>query len=264
MISIIVLSIIQGIAEFLPISSSAHLIIFRDIFMIGKDIISPSIELTFDIALHIGTMLSIVTYFFKDFTSMFINGAKKKDKRLLYIIISTIPASIAGFLFEDFIDSIVRNNYILIVIALSVMGVIIYFIDSNKESRKNINSMNFKDALIVGVCQVFALIPGFSRSGCTISGLRYLKYDRETSAKYSFYLSVPIVLGALLLQIIKNNFSIISNNISIFILGVTISFVVGLLSIKFLLKYLKNNNFKIFMWYRLILSLLVIIYLILN
>ena len=263
MISIIILSIIQGIAEFLPISSSAHLIIFRDIFMVGKDVISPSIELTFDIALHIGTMLSIIVYFFKDFSNMFFNSVKKEDKLLIYIIISTIPAALAGFLFEDVIDSIIRNNYVLIIIALSIMGIIIYYIDCNKEGRKSINSMNYKDALLIGLCQVFALIPGFSRSGSTISGLRYLEYDRETSAKYSFYLSVPIVLGALLLQLIKIDFSIIISNIFIFILGLIVSFLVGLLSIKFLLKYLKNNSFKIFMWYRLILSLIVIIYLIL-
>ena len=126
MFSIIILSIIQGISEFLPISSSAHLIIFRDIFLIGKDIISSDIELTFDIALHFGTSLAIIYVFFKDFISMFLDSLNKKSILLFYIIIATIPASIAGLLFEDFIENMIRSKYIIVSLALIIMGIIIY------------------------------------------------------------------------------------------------------------------------------------------
>ena len=122
--------------------------------------------------------------------------------------------------------------------------------------------MNYIDALIIGFSQIFALIPGFSRSGTTIAAGRALKLDREDSAKFSFYLSAPVVLGASLLTLMKDEtITIISNNLSIFLIGILISFITGLLCIEFLLKYLKKHDFKLFMWYRLILAIIVIIWL---
>lgn len=265
MFKIIFLSIIQGISEFLPISSSAHLIIFRDIFLIGNDIISSDIELIFDISLHFGTALSIICIFYKDFVRMFSSlFNKKNDDRniLLYIIVATIPAAVFGFLFEDTIENYIRNKYIIVSLALIIMGIIIYFSDKYSKEEKSINSINIKDALLIGISQVFALIPGFSRSGTTIAMSRFLKLNRVDSTKFSFFLSAPIVLGAVILGIIKTDFVVIRANINVFILGIITSFFVGILSIRFLLKYLKNNDFKIFMWYRIILGILVILYLI--
>jgi undecaprenyl-diphosphatase len=129
MFSIIILAIIQGIAEFLPISSSAHLIIFRDVFMIGKDVIATDLELTFDIALHFGTALAIIVFFFKDFWNMFVKGitkgVKDKDGKIMwYIIAASIPAAVVGLLFEDVIDGVIRNKYWLIALALIIIGAI--------------------------------------------------------------------------------------------------------------------------------------------
>lgn len=266
MISVIILAIIQGIAEFLPISSSAHLIIFREVFGIGKDVISGDLGLTFDIALHLGTALAIIVFFFKDFLNMaikgFTKGVKDKDGKIMwYLIAAIVPAALAGVLFEDVIDNVIREKYYLIAIALIVMGVIIYLVDKKCPRDKEIKDMTLKDALIIGCSQVFALIPGFSRSGTTIAAGRALHLEREDAAKFSFYLSLPVVMGAVVLQLIKVDFSIIASNISILLVGIVISFIIGILCIRFLLKYLRSNDFKVFMWYRLVLGIGVLIYL---
>ncbi|MBE6144411.1 MAG: undecaprenyl-diphosphatase UppP [Firmicutes bacterium] len=264
MIHVIILGIIQGIAEFLPISSSAHLIIFRDIFGIGASI-PENVTFAFDIALHLGTLLAIIVFFFKDFLTMFINGftkgAKDKDGKLMWmIIVATIPAALAGVLFEDTIDKIIRSNYLVIALALIIMGVLIYLADKHFKQNKEVKEMSFKDAMIIGCSQVLALIPGFSRSGTTIAAARTCGIKREDSAKFSFFLSAPVVLGAVILTLLKDGtISIISANLSIFIIGILVSFIIGLLCISFLLKFLRKNDFKLFMWYRIILGIIVIL-----
>lgn len=264
MLSVIILGIIQGIAEFLPISSSAHLIIFRDLFGIGSNI-GGEIALSFDIALHLGTAIAIIVYFFKDFWNIFIKGITKgpKDKEgkmLWYIIIATIPAAIAGLLFEDIIENAIRTNFILIAIALIVMGIIIFAVDKRFKAKKTVDSMNIKDAFIIGCSQAFALIPGFSRSGTTIATARIMKLKKEDAAKFSFYLSAPVVLGAVVIHLLKDGFSLIYANMSIFVVGVLVSFIAGLLCIEFLLKYLRKHDFKLFMIYRIILGVVVIVW----
>lgn len=263
-ISIIILGFIQGIAEFLPISSSAHLIIFRDLFGIGAGM-DAHLALTFDLALHFGTLLAIGIYFFKDFINMiskgFTKGVKDDEGKILwYLVAATVPAAIAGVLFEDVIENAIRNNYIVIALALAIMGIIIYCADKYSGDKKTIKKMTIKDAIIIGCSQVLALIPGFSRSGTTIATGRVLGLNREDAAKFSFYLSAPVVAGALVLQLFKKTtWTVIAGHIGTFILGILISFIVGLLCIKYLLKYLHSHNFKIFMIYRLILALIVLI-----
>lgn len=265
MLSIFLLAVIQGLSEFFPISSSAHIIILRDIFNIGSTIVNNDIKLTFDIALHFGTAIAILTFFYKDFKNMLFNGIKKgykEDGKLFWLIItSTIPAALVGVLFEDYIEQYIRTKYILIMLSLIIVGIIIYSIDKKQRETKDLKSVNFFDALLIGLFQIFALIPGFSRSGTTIASARLLKIKREDATKYSFYLSLPIVLGAVLFQIIKMDLNIITNYFSFFVIGILISFIVGLLSIEYLLKYIKNHNFKIFMWYRIIIGTIVLLYL---
>ena len=264
-IEILVLGFIQGIAEFLPISSSAHLIIFRDIFGIGAGI-SANMELTFDIALHFGTLLAIGVFFFSAFIQMikkgFTKGVKDDDGKILWdLVAATIPAAIVGVLFEDAIENVVRSNYIVIALALAIMGIIIYLADKFSKETKDVKKMTLKDAIVIGCSQVFALIPGFSRSGTTIAAGRVLGLDRESAAKFSFFLSAPVVLGAVVLQLFKGSaISVIAANLGTFILGILVSFVVGLLCIKYLLKYLQKHNFKIFMVYRVVLAIVVLIY----
>ena len=260
----IILGIVQGVAEFLPISSSAHLIIFRDVFGIGS-FISGDMELSFDIALHFGTLLAILVYFFKDFWQMFIKGFSKgvKDKngKMLWMIVAaTIPAAIMGVLFEDKIEELVRSNYVLIAICLAIMGIIIKYCDKLSSEERSLSDMTFRDAIIIGCAQVCALIPGFSRSGTTISAARVLKINRSDAARFSFYLSAPVILGAVVLTVLKGNMlSLITYDVKAFIIGVVVSFVSGLLCIRFLLNYVKKHDYDIFMWYRLIMALIVLL-----
>ena len=264
-IEIIILGMVQGIAEFLPISSSAHLIIFRDIFKIGATM-SQDMALSFDVALHLGTLLAIAVFFFKDFIKMLGKGLTKgtKDnegKIFWYLIAATIPAAIAGLLFEDVIENIIRGNLYIIAAALAIMGVLIYLADKSGKEKKTVKDMNIKDALLVGCSQAFALIPGFSRSGTTIATARILGIKREEAAKFSFYLSAPVVCGAVVLELLDTStWAIIATNLSTFILGIVIAFIIGLICIKYLLKYLQKHNFKIFMIYRIIIAIIVLIY----
>ena len=263
-LNVIILGILQGIAEFLPISSSAHLIIARDVFKIGINMAS-NVELTFDLALHFGTLLAIIIYFWTDLWKILISGltkgTKESDGKLFwYLILATIPAGIVGVLFEDIFDSFFRKQIWLIALALIVMGIIIYLVYKKSKSTKNLEQMSAIDALIIGISQVFALIPGFSRSGTTITASRALAINRTDSAKFSFFLSVPVVLGATLFTLIKGNtIAIISENLVIFGLGILISFITGLLCISFLLKYIKKHDFKLFMIYRIILGIIVLL-----
>ncbi len=265
-IEVIFLAIIQGIAEFLPISSSAHLIIFRDLFGVGSSVITGDLALAFDIALHFGTLLAIALYFFNDFLSMVIKGVTtgtktQEGKIFWYIIVATIPAAIVGVLFEDVIENAIRGNFILIATALIIMGIIIYTADKFSKQEKNLKSMSIKDAIIIGCSQVFALIPGFSRSGTTITAARGLKLNREEAAKFSFYLSAPVVCGAVVLSIFDEvTMAAIRANLTIFLVGILVAFVSGLLCIEFLLKYIKKHDFKAFMWYRILLGIIVITY----
>ena len=264
MLHIIILGIIQGIAEFLPISSSAHLIIFRDLFGIGASI-PENVTMAFDIALHLGTLLAIVVFFFKDFLNMvikgFTKGPKDKEGKLMWmIVVATIPAAIVGVLFEDLIENLIRSNYIIIALALIIMGILIYLADKYSKQEKEVKEMTYIDAFVIGCSQVFALVPGFSRSGTTIATARTRNISREESAKFSFYLSAPVVLGAVILTLFKSEtISVIGANVSIFIIGILVSFIIGLLCISFLLKYLRKNDFKLFMWYRVALGISVIL-----
>ena len=257
-LGVIILAIIQGIAEFLPISSSAHLIIFRDLFGLAQNTITGDMELAFDIALHFGTLLAIMLYFFKDWWKMIISGltkgTKQKEGKLFwYIVLATIPAALAGVFFEETIENVVRKNYLLIGLALIFMGIVIYLVDKTAKQKKNLGDMKVKDALLIGCSQVFALIPGFSRSGTTIAAARSLSLNREDAAKFSFYLSAPVVCGAVVLSLFKESTILaIESNLSVFVVGVLVAFIAGLLCIEFLLKYIRKHDFKVFMWLSLI------------
>ena len=154
----------------------------------------------------------------------------------------------------------IRTNYVLIAIFLAFMGVFIYIVDRCCKMTNNLETMSFKQAFLIGCSQVFALMPGFSRSGTTIAAGRILKLNREDAAKFSFYLSAPVILGAVAFNLLKSSTrEIICSNVGLFLIGVFVSFVVGLFCIEFLLKYLRKHDFKIFMWYRIGLAVLVLV-----
>ena len=258
----IILGIIQGIAEFLPISSSAHLIIFPYLFGWEES------GLAFDIALHFGTMMAVLVVFFKDWWNLFIGAVndikdKKKSnegKMFWYLVASTIPAVIAGLLLDDLIENVVRGNLWIIASCLAIMGMLIFIGDkwATKHYKKEtkFEDITLKQALIVGVSQAFAIIPGFSRSGTTILGGRLLGISKEAITKFTFLLSVPVICGATILKVGDLVFT------KEVIVGVIASFAAGLLTIKFLLNYIKKHDFSVFAFYRVILAIIVLVKLI--
>jgi len=263
----IILGIVQGVGEFLPISSSAHLILIPFLFDFNLEM-SASSKLAFDVALHFGTLISVLVIFWKDWLNLF-KGAfnkifKKKDsfenRMFWYLVAATIPGALIGFIFEDIIEEVIRENVLIIALCLAIVGILIYLGDkwASKHYKKEteFEKMTFKQTFIIGISQALAIIPGFSRSGTTILTGRLLGVSREAVAKFTFLLSTPIIFGAAILHI---NDLIITKEV---IVGIITSAIVGILCIKFLLNYIKKHDFSIFAAYRLLLSLAVLIKLI--
>nr|MBP3680302.1 undecaprenyl-diphosphate phosphatase [Clostridia bacterium] len=250
----IILGIVQGLTELLPISSSAHLTLIPWIFNWS------GLSESFDVALHFGTLLAIGLFFFKDWIELIKGGYKlavKKEKStegrmFWYIVLATIPGGIIGFLLDHFLENALKAP-LIIATALIVMGIILYVVDKNCKSKISYEKMGLKETFLVGLSQALAFIPGVSRSGVTMTTARILKVDRESAAKYSFMLSAPIVLAATIFK-----FSSFTLSLEFFI-GVITSFLVGVGVIKFLLQYLKKGSFKVFAIYRVIAGLAVIL-----
>ncbi len=263
---VILLSIIQGISEFVPVSSSAHLIISREVFRIGTAI-TDEMALSFDLAVHLGTLIAVIIYFWHDLINMVITGLqyglKDREGRLVWLIaVAIVPAAIAGVLGEDLIENVIRGNLYIIASALAFMGIVIYLVDHYAPTTDEMTHLTFKSALIIGLFQVLALIPGFSRSGSTITGGRLMNLNRAESARFAFLMLVPVTFGAIVYKSLNwETINIVANNSLIFAVGIVVAFITGYLVIGCLLKYLKTNDFKIFMWYRLLMAGIVFIYL---
>jgi len=257
----IILGVVQGLTELLPISSSAHLNLIPIIF-------NWSVPESFDVALHFGTLLAIGIFFFKDWIDLIVGGAKKVFKKedsvsgrmFWYIVAATIPGGAIGFVLDKYAEDILTKP-IIIAIALIVMGIILYIVDKKASTKTEYEQMTFKQTFLIGLSQALAFIPGVSRSGVTMTAGRAMGVSRESVAKYSFMLSAPIVLAATVFKLGEFiEYLAVANitGIIAFILGILVSFIVGLIVIKFLLEYLKKGSFKIFAIYRVIVGLLVI------
>lgn len=254
----IILGIVQGLTELLPISSSAHLNLIPWFFNWKQ---MPE---SFDIALHLGTLLAITIFFFKDWLGLIKGGyeqviKKKKSiegKMFWYIVAVTIPTGIVSLVLDKFSEMICEKfgiEMILVAAALIILGIVLYIVDKKSTSEVKFEEMTFKQSFLIGISQaIAAAFPGTSRSGITMTVARALKVDRESAAKYSFLLSTPIILAAVLVSITDFELSLA------FFAGLISSFLVGIVVIKFLLNYLKKGSFKIFAIYRVVLGLIVI------
>jgi len=249
-LEVIILSIIQGVTEFIPVSSSAHLIIISNI----SDFNLNSLEV--DVSLHLGSLLAIVVYFWRDLIDF-----SKNKKKLYLIFFGSMPLIIVGYAL--YISNLIYHlrNLELIAWTTLIFGVLLYFSDKNKTDKIVEKDLSKKDIIFIGMLQILSLIPGVSRSGINITAGRFVKYSRIDSAKISFFLSIPALAGASLLglkDILKDPFEFNS----IIFLTISISFIFSYLTIKFLLYYLNKFSLKIFVFYRIILAffLLIVIY----
>jgi undecaprenyl-diphosphatase len=250
-----ILGLVQGLGEFLPISSSAHLVLIPWLFKWNDP------GLTFDIALHIGTLIAVAIYFWKDWLKLITKGLtdvrSTEGKLFWYLVAATIPGAVVGFLLEKKAETIFREP-ILIATMLILLGVLLYWADRRGVKHIEMNRITFRTSLFIGLSQALAIIPGVSRSGITMTMGLLMGLTREGAARFSFLLAAPIIFGAALVKLpfLVSNPSVLTIN---FIIGILVSFVIGILSIGFLLRYVQTNNFLPFAWYRFILGSLVIV-----
>ena len=275
----IVLAIVQGLAEFIPVSSSGHLIIVRR--LLGWNELSPAHELTFDVALHFGTLLAVLLYFrrtwFQIIRAAFggkvvrfseagdsdvpLLDEERKEERLLlwFLAIGTIPGAIAGKLLEGPADDYFREHIFLIAGALIVVALFMWLGEKVGTLKKPLTRISFADSLIVGVAQAFALIPGVSRSGSTITAGLFRNMTREAAVRFSFLLSTPIIGGACLLKMHELHKQGLPPGMQApFIVGIIVSALVGYAAIAWLIRYLQANTLRVFIIYRIVVGVVVI------
>ena len=251
----IFLGILQGVTEFLPVSSSGHLVLAE--YFLGL----KETPLAFDVILHMGTLVSVLAFFFKDWLRLFssLNPASRdeKSRRLFfYLIIGTIPGAFFGFLFEKFAENYLRSPWV-VVVTLSSVAILLFLAERFARHVRDISSLTLKDSLLVGISQSLALVPGVSRSGITMTCGLFLGLDRSACAKFSFLLSAPIIAGAGIYEGLKLLMSGQQGVDVNYLVGFLASLVSGYLVIAFLMNYLKKNTFYPFVIYRLALALIV-------
>lgn len=267
-LKVLLLGIVEGLTEWLPISSTGHMILVDEFIHLN---VSDEFKEMFLVVIQLGAILAVVVlYFWKlwPFTTPS-KGLFKKDTWSLWfkVIVAALPAAVIGLPFDDQIDA-VFYNYQTVAVTLILYGVLFIVVENyNKKRRPRVNSfaeLSWSMALFIGVFQVLALIPGTSRSGATILGAMLLGTSRYIAAEFSFFLAIPVMFGASLLKLVKFGFSFTSMELAILATGMISAFVVSILAIKFLMGYIKKNDFKSFGYYRIVLGVLVLAYFILT
>jgi undecaprenyl-diphosphatase len=254
-LQVVILGLAQGLGEFLPISSSAHLVLIPWLLRWTDP------GLTFDVALHVGTLVAVVLYFWKDWWQLIIKGftdvRSVKGRLFWYLVVATVPGAIAGFLLEKKAETLFRSP-LLIAIMLILMGIFLYWSDHRSSKKIEMNNITFRTNLLIGISQALAIIPGVSRSGITMTTGMLMGLTREGAARFSFLLSTPIIFGAAMVKLP----SLISNPSAItvdFAIGMAVSCITGIASIGFLLRYVQTKDFLPFVWYRFVLGVLVLV-----
>ena len=276
---VVVLAIVQGLAEFIPVSSSGHLIIVRR--LLGWNELSPAHELTFDVALHFGTLLSVLFYFRRTWLQIIraalggrvvrfseaggedqnLTADEQREERLLlwFLAVATIPGAIAGKLLEHSAEDYFREHIFLIAGALIVVALLMWWGEKVSQFNKPLTRISLADALIVGCAQATALIPGVSRSGSTITAGLFRNMTREAAVRFSFLLSTPLIAGAALLKAHELRKEGLPQEMHMpFLVGVLVSAIVGYFAIAWLIRYLQSNSLKVFIVYRIVVGVIVI------
>lgn len=258
------LGIVEGITEWLPISSTGHMILVEEFIQLSA---SAEFKEMFFVVIQLGAILAVVLLYFNRLNPFSPSKSIKEKRDIMSIwykvIIGVIPAGVMGILFDDWLNEHFYN-YKTVSFTLILYGILFIIIENQNKDKKpminNFNQLSYKTAFSIGVFQVLSLIPGTSRSGATILGGIILGTSRYIAAEYSFFLSIPVMFGASAIKLFKFGLSFTGLELSILIIGMIVAFIVSLIAIKFLLRYIKNNDFKVFGWYRIILGILVLGY----
>lgn len=269
-LKVIVLGIVEGITEWLPISSTGHLIIVNEFLKLKA---SDAFVEMFNVVIQLGAILAVIVLYFKRLWPIDKKKDSKglewnKDKLILWakILVACVPAGIIGILFDDKIDEIFYNPYVVSV-TLIIYGVAFILIEIRNRNREfkitDVKAMTFKTALIIGLFQVLALIPGTSRSGATIVGAMLIGTSRTAAAEFTFFLAIPVMAGASLVKILKfvsDGTGFTQNELYMLLIGMLVAYLVSMLVIKFLMSYIRKHDFKPFGVYRIILGIAVLLY----
>ncbi len=260
----IIIGIIEGITEWLPISSTGHMILAEE--LIHFNATEEFMEM-FRVVIQLGAILAVVLlYFIK--LNPFALSKSKQEKLATWdmwfkVLVGCIPAAILGILLDDWFDEHFYN-YQTVAVTLIIYGILFIVVEMRNKGKKakinNFKELTYTTALIIGVFQILALIPGTSRSGATILGAILLGTSRYVAAEYSFFLSIPVMFGASLLKLVKFGFHFTGTEIAILVTGMLVAFIVSVIAIRFLIGYIKKNDFTAFGWYRIILGAVVIAY----
>ena len=264
----IILGIVQGLTEFLPISSSGHLILVPWLFNWHFLLDNPDLNKTFDVALHLGTFVAVLIYFWREVGRLITAWVRSIGRRSLnepeaklawLLLVSTIPAAILGVAFESFIEDRLGKPWIIAVMMI-VFALVMYAVDHLARLDRKLEALTWTDSILIGIAQAFALCPGVSRSGITMMTGLALRLDRESAARYSFLLSIPVIGGAAAykaVEIAKNGLP--SGTAMPFAVGIVSAAISGMVAIWFVLAYLKRHNFNIFVIYRIIVGVAILI-----
>ncbi len=259
----IILGIVQGITEWLPISSTGHMILVDEFLVLDQ---TAQFKEMYFVVIQLASVLAVILLYFKrlnPFMAKTVEEERETWQIWFKVIIGIIPVGIIGLFFDDLINE-KFFNWQTVAVALIVYGIIFIVIErwnKNRETKfKDWNSFTYKEALKVGLFQILALIPGTSRSGSTIMGGILIGSSRSVAAEFSFFMSIPVMFGASLLKMLSFGFSFTSEELIILLVGCVTSFVVSYFAIKFLMNYIKNNDFSSFGWYRIIVGVLIIGY----
>ena len=262
-IKVIILGIVEGITEWLPVSSTGHLILVGDVLQPGM---SDAFMEMFNVVIQLGAIMAVVVLYFHKLNP-FSKRKSKKQKLLTWqmwikVLIASIPAAVIGLIFNDYLDAIFYKP-IPVAVMLIVYGVLFIIVEiRNKGVRPKvtkISELTIRMLLLIGVFQMLALIPGTSRSGATIIGALIIGVSRETAAEFTFFLAIPVMFGASFLKLVKFGFHFTGAEFGLLMLGCVVSFVVSVVAIKFLMGYIKKHDFKVFGYYRIALGALILI-----
>lgn len=262
MIKVIIIGIVEGITEWLPISSTGHMILVNEILNIN---FTESFEEVFLVVIQLGAIAAVGVLFFKKLNP-FVKDKEKRDQILrtwIKIVIATIPAGIIGVLFDEWLNDKLYN-FIVVAIMLIMYGILFIVVERRMSDKKtttnSIYDLSYKTALFIGLFQVLALIPGTSRSGVTIIGALILGTSRFVATEFSFFLSIPVMVGASFYKLIKVGFDFSSFEWAMMVVGLITAFIVSFFSIRFLVDFVKKHTFKVFGYYRIGLGLIVLVY----